>query len=90
MDDMAVLFTDAGFPDVRTTLASDTWNRLLATWAARHVFTHNDGVVDAKYLARVPRTPLRAGQRLTLDDPTCRRAIEDRTLLCAALTELTS
>ncbi|WP_405757514.1 hypothetical protein [Streptomyces sp. NBC_00073] len=90
LEDMAVLFTDAGFPDVRASLASDTWDRLLSTWAARHVFTHNDGVVDPKYLTRVPRTPLRVGQRLTLDDPTCRRAIEDTTLLCTALTELTS
>ncbi|MET7761136.1 hypothetical protein ABZS71_03530 [Streptomyces sp. NPDC005393] len=90
LDHMADLFIDAGYGDLRIEVGTETWRRLLDTWAARHVFTHNDGVVDEKYLSRVPHSTVRVGQRITLDDGTCRRAIQDATLLCTALIELTS
>ncbi|WP_411109548.1 hypothetical protein [Streptomyces sp. c-19] len=85
LDDMADLFVSAGFPDVRGSVESPAWQRLLRTWAARHAFTHNDGVVDEKYLRRVPtsRTPL--GQRLVISDADCRQAVGDATALCRAL-----
>jgi hypothetical protein len=54
-------------------------------WAARHVFTHNDGIVDAKYLERVPQSDVRIGQRLSLSDALCREALVDGEVLCRAI-----
>ncbi|MEU9283815.1 hypothetical protein AB0D57_03605 [Streptomyces sp. NPDC048275] len=85
LDPMADLIIDAGFSDVRTALGPQTWQHLLGTWAARHVFTHNDGIVDAKYLTRVPNSSARMGQRLVLTDADCRRALDDAKTLCEAL-----
>ncbi len=88
LDPMADLIVNAGFPDLRTTLGPQTWQRLLETWAARHVFTHNDGIVDAKYLSRVPSSPARTGQRLVLTEDMCRRALDDAKALCEALVDV--
>ncbi|MBK3579716.1 hypothetical protein JHN63_39175 [Streptomyces sp. MBT65] len=85
LDPMAALIVDAGFSDPRTTLGPPTWQRLLETWAARHVFTHNDGIVDAKYLTKVPSSSARIGQRIVLTDDVCRRALDDAKALCEAL-----
>ncbi|GGM23592.1 hypothetical protein GCM10007977_025970 [Dactylosporangium sucinum] len=85
LDDTATLFVDAGHPDLRDTVGVAVWQRLQQVWAARHVFTHNDGVVDARYLTRVPSSTARAGQRLTITEADCRQAIADTERLCAAL-----
>ncbi|MFI1421087.1 hypothetical protein ACH4VX_24555 [Streptomyces sp. NPDC020731] len=87
LDPMADLLVDAGFPDLRPVLGQERWQRLLTTWAARHVFTHNDGIVDDKYLAKVPNSSVRAGQRLVLTEGVCRQAIEDTKALCEALVD---
>ncbi|MFH9084142.1 hypothetical protein [Streptomyces sp. NPDC017673] len=77
LDHMADLIVTAGFPDLRTALGSQTWQRLLETWAARHVFTHNDGIVDEKYLIKVPGSSAQIGQRLVLTETMCRSALDD-------------
>ncbi|MFF9013552.1 hypothetical protein ACF09C_11390 [Streptomyces sp. NPDC014870] len=88
LDDMADLFVSAGCPDVRALVGPSTWNRLTRTWAARHVFTHNDGVVDERYLRRVPGARTSLGQRLVISEAECREAIADATALCRALVDL--
>ncbi|WP_329535422.1 hypothetical protein OG568_42855 [Streptomyces sp. NBC_01450] len=88
LDPMADLIVDAGLSDLRTTLGPRTWQRLLETWAARHVFTHNDGIVNEKYLTRVPGSSARIGQRLVLTDDVCRRALDDAKALCNALVDV--
>ena len=54
LDDLADLFVDAGYPDVRTLVSGGVWLRLQESWATRHVFTHNDGVIDDKFVSKVP------------------------------------
>lgn len=90
LDDMADLFAAAGYEDLRTLLEPAVWQRLIATWAARHVHTHNDGVIDEKYLRKVPSSPAQAGQRLVITEADCRQAVEDATTLCRALATLTT
>jgi hypothetical protein len=46
LDDMADLFVAFSYDDLHVALGPQTWQRLTETWAARHVFTHNDGIVD--------------------------------------------
>jgi hypothetical protein len=89
LDDMADLFVDAGYGDLRGILGPETWQRLVETWAARHVFTHNDGIVDEKYLRKVPTSSAQVGRRLVISEASCRRAVEDSTSLCTAIAELT-
>ncbi|MFE2844365.1 hypothetical protein ACFXKS_12510 [Streptomyces scopuliridis] len=89
LDDTADLFVAAGYGDLRGVLGSQTWQRLNETWAVRHTFTHNDGIVDEKYLRKVPADTARLGQRLVISEIDCRRALEDTTSLCTALAELT-
>lgn len=90
LDDTADLYVAAGYPDLRTVLGSVTWQRLLEVWATRHLFTHNDGVVDDKYIAKVPNSSTRPGQRLTISETLCRQAITDTQELCAAIATLTT
>ncbi|KPC71769.1 hypothetical protein ABZ038_02275 [Streptomyces sp. NPDC006349] len=87
LDPMTDLFVDAGFCDLRPALGHERWQRLLTTWAARHVFTHNDGIVDDKYLVKVPNSPARTGQRLVPTEDMCRQAIEDTKALCETLVD---
>ncbi|KAB1149125.1 hypothetical protein F7R91_04930 [Streptomyces luteolifulvus] len=89
LDDMADLFVGAGYDDLRGILEPETWQRLIETWAARHVFTHNDGIVDEKYLRKVPTSSAQVGRRLVISEAICRRAVDDATSLCTALAELT-
>lgn len=89
LDDTAGLFIATGHTDIRAALDPATWQRLTETWATRHVFTHNDGVVDARYLARVPTSTAVIGQRLVVTGAMCRQALADATTLCEALAALT-
>jgi hypothetical protein len=84
LDDMARLFRDDAHMDLKVTVGDRTWAALKASWAARHVFTHNDGIVDAKYLSAVPQATVKVGQRLTLTERTVRDAIAVTTSLCKA------
>lgn len=70
--------------DLRSELSSD-WPELLGAWAARHVFTHCDGIIDAKYLAAVPTTPLKEGQRLRITESYTRRVLATTEQLCRVL-----
>jgi hypothetical protein len=88
LDPMAELIINAGFSDVRSVLGPQTWQRLLETWAARHLFTHNDGIVDEKYLIRVPSSSARIGQRLVLTEDMCRQALDDAKTLCETLIDV--
>jgi hypothetical protein len=88
LDDMADLFTAAGYADLRAALSPSTWQQLTETWAIRHIFTHNDGIIDQKYLSKVPNSSLRVGQRLVISDIDSRRAIADTTALCHSIVAL--
>lgn len=85
LDDAADLFAAAGNDDLRTLLDPALWQRLCTAWAIRHVHTHNDGIVDAKFLTRVPASSARIGQRVGVTEQLCRQAIDDTEELIRAL-----
>jgi hypothetical protein len=89
LDGMAALFVSEGYEDLRTAVGDVTWSRLVDVWAIRHLFTHNDGIVDAKYVTKAPHSTAQLGQRLTVTDTLCRHAIADTEDLCRALSSLT-
>jgi len=88
LDGTADLFIDAGYADLRTVLDAATWQRLRQVWATRHLFTHNDGIVDDKYLAVVPISHAARGQRLVVTEQLTRQAITDTEQLCTAIAGL--
>lgn len=83
-DDFADLYRARLAIDLRSELGSD-WPELLRAWAARHVFTHCDGIIDTKYLAAVPTTPLKEGQRLRITESYTRRVLSTTERLCRVL-----
>jgi hypothetical protein len=46
-------------------------------FARRHVPTHCDGIVEAKFLAVVPNSGLQVGQRLVISRQDAERALDD-------------
>lgn len=84
LDDLADLLSEHLGVDARSAVDVD-WPSLLKTWADRHVFTHCDGVVDAKYLKAVPASRSRTGQRLQITEHETRVAIANTRALCKAL-----
>jgi hypothetical protein len=85
LNDFADLFLDHAGLDLRADLGP-IWTELQDVWAARHIFTHADGVVDQKYLDQVSRCTLRVGQRLRATEELARLAISNSTTLVHALT----
>ncbi|WP_433296119.1 hypothetical protein ACQPZQ_15220 [Pseudonocardia sp. CA-142604] len=65
LGDVETLYRDTLGIDLPTALGPD-WTILVEAMAARHVVTHNAGIVDQRYLDRVPTSPLRVGQRITV------------------------
>ncbi len=82
--DLADLFRAQAGRDVREPVGP-AWRELLEAWAARHVFTHCDGIVDEKYLQAAPTTGLRPGQRLRASESLARTAIRNVEALCHAI-----
>lgn len=84
LDDLADLWSQHLGVDVRAALGPE-WQPLIRTWAARHVFTHCDGIIDAKYLIVVPESSQRPGQRLRISESQARAAISNTEILCQAV-----
>ena len=84
LNDLADLFDAYLGIDVPGSLGS-AWTALQRSWAARHVFTHCDGIIDSKYLEVVPNSPLQQGQRLIVTERMAREVLGDAELLCRAL-----
>lgn len=86
LEDTADLFDEHLGADLRKTLGAD-WPTLGKAWATRHVFTHNDGIVDSRYLAAVPDSWAREGQRLRLTESEVRTLITKVQSLCRAIAQ---
>lgn len=86
LDDMADLFSNHGVTDLRDQLPED-WPNLQSAWAVRHVLTHNDGIVDDKYLAADPTNALSPGQRVRVSEASARQTIVCVTRLCSLLAD---
>ncbi|SED04962.1 hypothetical protein [Streptomyces sp. TLI_105] len=87
LDDMPDLFVSAGFPDVRGSVESPAWQRLLRTWAARHASPTTTGSSTRSTCAGC-RLPVPLGQGLVISDADCRQAVGDATALCRALVDV--
>lgn len=84
LDDLDDLFARHLDAQIRSALGSE-WDELLRTWAARHVFTHCDGIIDAKYLNADRRSSQRVGQRLRITEGDARAAVSRAQKLCRVI-----
>lgn len=83
LNDFADLFAEHNVADLRAAIGGD-WADLIGVWAARHVFTHHDGIVDRKYLEST-NSRLKVGQRLRISEADARLAIRNAERLCHAI-----
>ena len=86
LNDFADLFAEHNVADLRAEVGDD-WADLTGVWAARHVFTHRDGIVDQKYLEST-NSSLVVGQRLRITDTDARLAIRNAERLCHAICKI--
>jgi Zn ribbon nucleic-acid-binding protein len=84
LNDFADLYQEHAGVDLRAVMGS-RWPELESAWAARHIFTHSDGVVDARYLRTVSGSALREGQRLRATAELAGTAIDNAEELCRVL-----
>lgn len=84
LDDLADLFLAHTGNDVRLALGT-LWPALRQTWACRHVYVHNDGIVDERYIRAAPAAGLRIGQRLPVTSADARAAINNVRVLAETL-----
>jgi len=85
LDDFAELFSTHLSKDLPSSMGS-RWAELQRAWAGRHVYVHNDGVVDDRYLRSVSVSPLKLGQRLPVTEGDARRVIGNARALVAEIT----
>jgi uncharacterized Zn finger protein (UPF0148 family) len=77
LDDTAGLFADHAGIDLVELCGEERWRRLKQDFARRHVLTHSGGIVDQKFLDRVPQSGLRLGQRLVVRRADATHALDD-------------
>lgn len=67
LDDAANLYLDHFNIDLRNLIGVERWNQLLVFMSVRHLLTHNQGIVDEKFLASVPSWRQTVGQKIIID-----------------------
>lgn len=77
VDDTAALFSEHASVDVVELVGAARWERLKRAFARRHVLTHNGGIVDQKFLDRVPDSGLKLGQKLVIRRVDAAQALDD-------------
>ena len=85
LDDTALLFDEHTDVDLISIASDARWQRLKHAFARRHVLTHHGGIVDQKFLAQVPHSGLKLGQRLVVSRAEAATALDDLEGLVRAL-----
>src|SRR5215216_1071705 len=76
-DDTAELFSEHAGLDLLALAGAERWERLKRAFARRHLLTHKGGIVDQKFLDRVPDSGLKLGQRLVVRRADAAQALDD-------------
>jgi|SRR5215217_1667628 len=77
LDDTAELFSEHAGLDLLALAGAERWERLKRAFARRHLLTHKGGIVDQKFLDRVPDSGLKLGQRLVVRRADAAQALDD-------------
>ena len=74
-----------GLPSVAQLIGMETWEDIKWFFQARHIYSHNAGVVDARFVARQPTYAHMLGRLLPLDTDRIRRNVESLSCLVGEL-----
>lgn len=85
LDHAADLYRDHLGVDLPALAGAEGWTHLARVAAIRHVLVHNAGIVDPKFLNRLPDWPQQVGQKVNVSAHDARRFLEVLTDLAAAL-----
>ena len=77
LDDTAALFSDHASIDLINVAGAERWTRLKVTFAIRHLLTHQQGIVDERFLATGPDNDLSVGQRIVVNRSEAALALDD-------------
>lgn len=66
LGDAADLYREHLGVDLPDLLGTDSWEHLNQAAAMRHILVHNAGIVDVRFLNRLPAWPQQAGQRIQI------------------------
>jgi hypothetical protein len=87
IDDVDDLFGGhAGFT-LSGLVSEEAWARLQVLFAQRNVLTHNDGLIDQKYLDRARGSEFSVGQRLVIGRKEAEQRLDDLEALVQALVD---
>jgi transcriptional regulator NrdR family protein len=75
LGDAAQLYKDHLAIDLPAVLGEPDWDRFLVLYGIRHLLTHNNGIADAKHLARFPGKGFVIGERVTVSTDDARAAL---------------
>jgi sarcosine oxidase delta subunit len=76
LDDADALFGQHCGTTLSTRVPADVWSRLQTVFQQRHVLVHQQGIVDAQYVQRVPHAGQQVGQRLVLGREDAEQALD--------------
>ena len=74
-----------GLPGVEQLIGTSSWEEVKWFFQARHIYHHNAGVVDDKFVAKQPAYAYMLGQILPLDADRLRQTIRELGVLAAEL-----
>lgn len=76
LDDSATLYMNHLGIDMPALVGAAGWDRLLLLYGLRHVLIHNNGIVDARHVARYPSRGFVLGHRVHVGVAEAREAID--------------
>jgi hypothetical protein len=76
LDDATQLYKDHLAIDIQAALGTVDWDRLLILYGIRHLLTHNNGIVDARHMAKFPSKGFVLGQRVTVSTADAKDALQ--------------
>lgn len=85
LDDAADLYHDHLGVDLPALVGFDSWTHLARVAALRHLLVHSAGIVDSKFLNRLPDWPQQVGQKVHINEHDAHRFLEVLADLAAAV-----
>jgi hypothetical protein len=85
LNDVEALFSQHASVDVADLASAERWTRLKVIFAKRHLLTHQQGIVDQKFLNAVADSGYKVGQRIVVTRSDAALALADLRALVNAL-----
>jgi len=88
LDALSLELHVSGGPSIRAVLGEAAWDQLHWHVQARHLYEHNAGVVDARFIRKRPESAQLLGRKLPLSPSTVRNGLDQLRRLAAEMDQL--